>query len=370
MPYKKVVIYYMSGTGNTLRAAKFAAEYTRKRGADVLLRGIDNCKPEREIGKGADTIIGIMMPTHGFTAPWLMIKFACRMPRRKYVHAFIIATRAGLKFGKIFTPGISGSALFLISLILFIKGYKVRGAMSVDMPSNWLSLHPGMKINNAKAIIRRALPKIERFMKRLHSGEKVWLTGNLFYEFIWVVLLSWISALYLLIGRFFLAKLFFANNRCNGCGICAEYCPAGAIKMRGRNKLRPFWRYNCESCMRCMSFCPRQAVEAGHSWLLILYIITSIPVATYLFVWLNGVIPGIEAMHSHWIGEIINFLYIYPALFISYHFFHLLLRIPIINYIFTYTTLTHIYRRSHEPDTKLRDMTHPYMLKATQKGRQ
>jgi hypothetical protein len=109
--------------------------------------------------------------------------------------------------------------------------------------------------------------------------------------------------------------------------------------------------------MRCMSFCPTQAVEAGHSWLIILYMITSVPIATYLFAWLGGLFPGSLIMDGHWIREIINFIYIYPALFISYYIFDLLLRIPVINSIFTYTTLTHIYRRSHEPDTKLKDLT-------------
>jgi ferredoxin len=357
MNYKNTVIYFMSGTGNTLRAAKLAGGHAREIGTDVIFRWVTESNPEAEIRDDEETMVGVMMPTHGFIAPWLMIKFACRLPRRKSTHAFVVATRAGLKFGRVFTPGISGSAVFLIALILFFKGFKVRGAMGVDMPSNWLSLHPGLKPENARAIVGRAAPKIERFMERILTGKTVWFTWNLLYEFIWMVLLSWISAAYLLIGRFFLAKLFFANNNCNGCGICAENCLVGAIKMRGRNNLRPFWRYNCESCMRCMSFCPTQAVEAGHSWLIILYMITSVPIATYLFTWLGGLFPGTLITDGHWIREIINFLYIYPALFISYYIFDLLLRIPVINSIFTYTTLTHIYRRSHEPDTKLKDLT-------------
>ncbi len=72
---------------------------------------------------------------------------------------------------------------------------------------------------------------------------------------------------------------------------------------------------------------------------------------------LVGLFPGTLITDGHWIREIINFLYIYPALFILYYIFDLLLRIPVINSVFTYTTLTHIYRRSHGPDTKLKDLT-------------
>jgi hypothetical protein len=36
--------------------------------------------------------------------------------------------------------------------------------------------------------------------------------------------------------------------------------------------------------------------------------------------------------------------------------FSLLLRVPFINNIFTYTTFTHISRRYHEPETKASDL--------------
>lgn len=347
----------MSGTGNTLRAANFAKRYVGKAGADVFVRGITESDPRTEIVDKKNTIVGLMFPTHGFTAPWVMIKFTFCLPRSKFTSAFVVATRAGLKFGSVFTPGISGSAVFLIALILLFKGYRVRGALGLDMPSNWLALHPGLKPKNAREIVNRAMPKIEGFMKRIFAGMTVWFTWNLLYEFVWMIILSWISALYLLIGRLFLAKLFFANNSCNGCGICASNCPVGAIKIHGRDNPRPFWRYNCESCMRCMSFCPRQSVEAGHSWLVILYMITSVPVATYLFNWMGGILPGTMALANHWSRGIINVLYIYAVLIFSYYIFDLLIRVPVINSVFTYTTLTHIYRRSHEPDTNLKDLS-------------
>lgn len=59
---------------------------------------------------------------------------------------------------------------------------------------------------------------------------------------------------------------FFANKNCDGCGLCANYCSIKAIKMRGKENPKPFWKYNCESCMRCAAFCPHNAIEAGHSW--------------------------------------------------------------------------------------------------------
>jgi hypothetical protein len=132
----------------------------------------------------------------------------------------------------------------------------------------------------------------------------------------------------------------------------------GAIKMWGKEHPKPFWGYNCESCMRCAAFCPHDAIEAGHSWGVVLYFISAVPISAYLFSWFNGYIPGIGNLEEHWMGDILNLVYYYPAIFISYYFFYALIRIPAINWIFTHTTMTHLpfWGRYREPDTKLKNI--------------
>lgn len=353
MPYNKVAFYYMSGTGNSFRAATWMARVTEKAGAEVSLVTIERACPEQEIGQGSESLLALVMPTHGFIAPWHMVSFACRLPRRKNTHAVCLATRAGWKIGPLFMPGISGSGTFLIALILALKGYSVRGVMSLDMPSNWIAFHWGLHPDNVRAIVGRAEPAAARFMRRIMAGGRVWATVNNLYEALWGIILLLISILYLIIGRFILAKTLFASNRCNGCGICAENCPVGAIKMRGKENKRPYWRYNCESCMRCMAFCPERAIEGGHSWALILYYILSVPAAAWL---LAVLVPYCSALDSHWVSDLLSLLYIYPAVFISYYIFYWLTWVPAINALFACTTFTRIYRRYHEPDTEVKDI--------------
>lgn len=176
---------------------------------------------------------------------------------------------------------------------------------------------------------------------------------------LWGLSLFLISAGYLLVGRFFLSKLFFANNNCNGCGICAEHCPVSAIKMKGKKNPRPFWQYNCESCMRCAAFCPQNAIEAGHSWAVVLYFITTVPVAAYFFSWLNGHAADAGSRAEFWMSDLLDLIWFYPALFISYYIFSTMIRIPVVNRIFTCTTMTHLpfWGRYREPDTRLKDIT-------------
>lgn len=52
----------------------------------------------------------------------------------------------------------------------------------------------------------------------------------------------------------------------------------------------------------------------------------------------------------------IEAVYFLPALFLSYWIFWMLIRVPVINTLFSITTLTHYYRRFHEPDTRLREL--------------
>ena len=358
MSYRKTVIYFLSGTGNSYRVSTWLEQQAAEAGLQTKICSVNDADPAQEIEASSETLLGLVLPTHGFTAPWHMIKFALRLPRRKATHVFCMATRAGLRFGNVFLPGISGSATFLISLILFLKGYRVRGVTAVDMPSNWYSLHPTQRALSIERIKKRAMFKTRKSLTRLLSGGRMWLTWNNLYEAIWGVLLSYISLLYLAAGRFFLAKLFFANRNCDGCGICASNCPVGAIKMQGSDSPWPFWRYNCESCMKCAAFCPKNAIEAGHSWAVILWILTSWPASIFLLSRLGLYFPGAEKLSGTWMASAIDLAFFYPALIISYFVFSRLLRIPLINRLFSVTTFTHLtcWGPYLEPETKIKHL--------------
>ena len=355
---KRATIYYWSGTGNSHRVAQWMGTSVEESGAKSHIFSFAEAKSKNLLSANSESFLTLVFPTHGFTAPWHVLKFAWNLPRGYGAHAYCVATRAGLKFGSLFVPGISGSATFIISLLLMLKGYTVHGAMSVDMPSNWYSLHPIQSKTSHEAIIERAERKVGGFMGKALGQSRVWFTRNNLYEIIWGLLLLPISILYLCFGKFFLAKLFFANRRCDGCGLCAKHCAVRAITMRGNDNRKPYWKYNCESCMRCAAVCPQNAIEAGHSWGIILYFITAVPVSAYLFSVL-GIDSGSSATTaSKLFGNVVNILYYYPAIFISYFGFSLLIRVPFLNSLFTRTTLTHIpfWGRYREPGTKLRDL--------------
>lgn len=297
--YDKTVAYYMSGTGNTFRVAIWFQECAHLHGIEYTISPIENAKPDEEIEAYGKQLVALFMPTHGFTSPWHMIKFAFRMPRKKGVHAFCVATRGSTKVGSKSVPRAAGTAALLIGLILLFKGYCLKGITAIDMPSNWMSLYSGFSTENAKENIERGQKKATRIYNQILSGGSNWWTlSNCWDVLIFGIPLIWLSVGYLLIGRFFLAKLFFSNNNCTSCGICVRNCPTHYIKMVGKHKPRPYWKYNCESCMRCMGYCPNKAVEAGQSWAVVLWLITSFPLGVYLLSLLSQFPPELEALNT------------------------------------------------------------------------
>jgi Pyruvate/2-oxoacid:ferredoxin oxidoreductase delta subunit len=358
-PYQTATFYFLTGTGNSFRAATWLAEAAQRRGVTTRVKSIQQADPSVEIQPGAEAWLGLVFPTHAFTTPWRMMLFVLRLPRRPGTHAVVMPTRAGMRLGNLYFPGLEGTGAYLVALLLTLKGYVVRGVLGLDMPSNWTVLHPGFGRSAAQGILDRAQARVGRFMDQLLSGRRH-LGG--WVELALGLALLPLSLAYLLMGRFFLSKLFFATAQCNGCGLCAQACPAQAIRMwtvgrpRGRLTARPYWTFACESCMRCMNFCPQQAIEASYPLGAAFYFVTSPPAAWLLLNWLGAQWPGLAAAHLLWAQVPLQYLYMLASIGLTYAAFALLLRVPAINRLFTLTTPTHYYRRYHEPASSLKDI--------------
>lgn len=256
--WNSLYIYYISGTGNARLSSKWIAEEAQKRGLKTVVQQIDRLENIIMPSPDDKPLIGFAYPTHGFNAAPIMLRFVAGFPRGLGKEIFLVNTRAGMKLYKIFMLGLTGLALVLPAFILWLKGYKCIGFRPVDLPSNWIPLHPGIKNKVIESIIARCEPIVRKFANKILSGKKVYRG---LYSLPIDLLISPVAAGYYLGGRFFLSKTFIANSNCNNCGICIKECPTASI-IYVRN--RPYWKLTCESCMRCLNNCPQKAIEAAH----------------------------------------------------------------------------------------------------------
>jgi len=263
--WKSLYIYYISGTGNARASSYWIAEEAEKQGLKTVVRQIDRLENIDMPEKDGETLIGFAFPTHGFNAAPLMLRFIAGFPRGLGKEVFLLNTRAGMKLYKLFLPGLSGVALILPAFMLWLKGYRCIGFRPVDMPSNWISLHPGLRKKVIESIFNRCERIVRAFAGKILNGKKVYRG---LYSLPVDLIISPIALAYYAGGRFFLAKTFIAGKKCNNCGLCIKECPtASIIEVNGR----PYWKLSCESCMRCMNRCPERAIESAHGMALVFW---------------------------------------------------------------------------------------------------
>lgn len=346
--WKKLIIYFHSGTGNALKASRWIADEAQKAGLVATIYPIDHgLKPNiNEIDSG--TLFGFVYPTHGFNLSPAMLKFIRKFPPKKGVSVFLMNTRAGGKFFKIFTPGMSGMAQYLPMFILSKKGFKIQAGRPLDMPSNWISIHPGLGPKMVASIDARCEGIARKFINKVLSGKRVF--GRVLIDLPLDVLIFPVTVLYYFIGRFFLAKTFIFTHACTDCNICVENCPVGAIKLvHGK----PFWTHKCESCMRCMNVCPHRAIQTSHLMVTIGVLFFQVPFS----IWLFRNVSWFDFLQSNIAIFLVDSYLSMVLLYVLYSVVHYFLRYRIFSRIFEFTSFTYWWRRYLAPGIKLKDFS-------------
>jgi Pyruvate/2-oxoacid:ferredoxin oxidoreductase delta subunit len=332
--WKSLYIYFISGTGNAKASARWIADEADKRGLKTIVQQIDRL--ENIVMPEADEkpLIGFAFPTHGFNAAPLMLKFIAGFPRGLCKEVFLLNTRAGMKLYKLYMPGLSGVALVLPAFILWLKGYKCIGFRPVDLPSNWISLHPGLRKKVIDSIFIRCERIVRKFADKIFKGEKVY--RGLFSLPI-DLMISPLAFAYYFGGRFFLSKTYVANNNCNNCGQCIRECPTSSIRYEGN---RPYWKLTCESCMRCLNNCPQRAIEAAHGMAILFWFIYSTINAFILILIVNTLQIHSDTWWWKISSTLLGFAMMIIITSVLYRIFHFAMGLKPMRYIIRFTSLT------------------------------
>ncbi|QBN17740.1 EFR1 family ferrodoxin [Flavobacterium nackdongense] len=327
--FQKIIIYYFSGTGNSRNVALWMAGVAKENSIKSHIVNIAHIDRKSVVTPEPDTLIIFLSPVHGFNYPPIMVNFITHFPKGKN-KVVLMNTRAGMLIGKFITPGLSGIAFYLSALVLLLKGFSIQAILAVDMPSNWISIHPGLNDRTIKFLHEKNKDRVEKFTHKVIRHKRYFKHFVEVYD----ILFAPIALAYYVSGRFFLAKTYFASADCDNCGLCIKTCPVKGVKMVEN---RPFWTFNCESCMKCMSNCPKKAIETGHGFSIAgVHIFFSV-ILVLFYNYFNIYFSWIENAMLITIAESVLFI---AFIGIWYRLVHSLLRFKVLERLTVYTSLT------------------------------
>ncbi len=252
----KQLIYYFSGTGNTLRLAQELAA-----GLRAELRNIAAFRESDAVETDAETI-GVVFPVYYSDAPWIVREFIGKLADLPDKKLFAVCTHGGA----------AGDALRTVRKLVKEQGGTLSLAFGVPMPQN--SFYKWYE--NPARRLRMLSKRYARIVKRIVRGATGIHYHNPLLEFLMIP-----ATKYLIRPA---CKLYFAQqsgldrdapeadmirnmdrgfeitDACTGCGTCARVCPVQNIVIKDGE---PEWQHRCENCLACYNWCPQRAITGG-----------------------------------------------------------------------------------------------------------
>lgn len=235
----KTTIYYYTGTGNSLWAA-------RKLGAEIKgaqVKAMRRAAPEQDSSEA----VGLVFPVHIWGVPRHVRDFVNRLPTGgKPKYYFALATNGGQ---------VSGTLVQLAALMKE-RGLTLAAGYDVLMPSNYIPWGGALPPLEQETRFAAAAKKIMDIAPALGRGE----TGPVEKGPLWQRLVFGICYRLTYTKVPGMDSKFFADEKCNGCAICTTVCPGGDIIINGG---KPAWQGRCEQCLACIQWCPLEAIQYG-----------------------------------------------------------------------------------------------------------
>lgn len=242
------MIFYFSGTGNSLQIAKNIAEHNDEKLISIAFE-MNNSENNLEYTLKDSEVVGFVYPVYAWAPPKMVTNFIAKLKLNNYKDNYIFTVA---------TCGANiGNTMKVISSSLMKKNYKLSSGFSVIMPSNYIS---GGFVDS-KEIAQKKLSESENVLKNINQIIKE-KKDNIFQVTkgsIPVILTNVINPLFNKFANN--TKKFYANDSCSGCGICECICSCKNIKV----DVKPKWGKECALCLGCINLCPVNAIQYGKS---------------------------------------------------------------------------------------------------------
>jgi ferredoxin/flavodoxin len=239
-------IYYFSGTGNSLYAAK---QLGNGHSDKVRIFPIPIFRHQKKTVVHSDIII-IVFPVYFQTLPSIVESFVNNVEFTSGIsHIYGVAT----------CNGEPGHSLFTLNRILKKKGISLKAGFTVVMPGNSIIIRDftnpyDVRIRRLQEAKHR-LKEISQFIHEKHSGG---IEGNDGFKYHLQGFITGTVAKHI----YKTPTRFRFTKNCSQCSLCIKLCPLNNITMGNEG---PRWGNKCEHCLACFHWCPRIAIELGNS---------------------------------------------------------------------------------------------------------
>ncbi|MCD7867574.1 MAG: EFR1 family ferrodoxin [Clostridiales bacterium] len=238
---EKTVIYYYSGSGNSLSVAK----HIGKKLGNTTILSVYTLRDAPEVP--ADYArIGIVTATW-FVRPPRVVKEVCEKLRcSRQQKIFIIATCGGY----------DGYVCIDLKAILQPKtGFPVQTFM-LPMPPNHIVGFSPMPDWVNRIYLNHEAKATRKIAKKIRSNVPTKNRKGLNRRF-----LNGMSKTFngwLGVDRDSVEGGFYTSDACTRCGVCEKLCKNGNIHLTGDGVV---WGHDCQQCMACIMWCPNQAIR-------------------------------------------------------------------------------------------------------------
>ncbi len=237
----KTVIYYFSGTGNSLHAAR---ELQKRIPGTELVPIVSLLN--RDAVEAQGEIVGFVFPIYMTAIPKPVKDFIKKLELKPTQYTFAIATRIG----------ITHSAFRTIDKILRKKGKRLDSCFTLNMASNDPKFKYKAPTREEIAVLESVVhERLDSIQANIVNKAKSWEKDTHFTSRIPVIFLP-LMALMADSANYNL----YSDSKCTGCGTCARVCPAGKVIMQAG---KPVWQKSvkCYKCSACLNYCPMQASQ-------------------------------------------------------------------------------------------------------------
>jgi ferredoxin len=236
----KTTIFYYTGTGNSL----WVARTIQKELGEATLLPVNEANTVKEAMNSE--VVGLVFPVHMWGLPPRVIRFISGLKTLKPQYLFAVAVNAGQV----------ANCLIQLKKLLAKNGLSLSSGFSVNLPSNYIPWGGPGPVEKQNAKFEAARQKLKTVSSIIQRAEKKLPEKGPVIS----------SAVFSLIYRLSFPRLasmdrqFWADEKCNGCGICGKICLAANISL---SDSKPVWGHRCEQCFACLQWCPRQAIQYG-----------------------------------------------------------------------------------------------------------